>query len=126
MPVIQRTPSRNGLLTPLQVAALGALRALPDAERFYLTGGTALAEFFLGHRRSFDLDLFTAEQGLVLPFSRVAEEALPRGGLDVVAVRRLAAFTEFQVARGHEEVRGQVAYDTPTDSLPRSSPTWDG
>ena len=31
-------------------------------KRFYLTGGTALAEFYLKHRLSEDIDLFTPEQ----------------------------------------------------------------
>ncbi len=31
-------------------------------ERFYLTGGTALAGFYLGHRYSEDLDLFSFEE----------------------------------------------------------------
>lgn len=97
----------------MQVAVLGALRAIPDAERFYLTGGTALAEFFLGHRRSFDLDLFTTDQGLVLPFSRVAEEGLRKEGVDVTVVRRLATFAEFQVSRGQDDLRVHFAYDTP-------------
>jgi len=110
---MQRTPRRRGLLTPLQVVTLSALRAAPDAGQFYLTGGTALAEFYLGHRRSFDLNLFTTEQPLVLPFSRVVEEDLRREGLDVRAVRRLETFAEFEVSRGQDVVRMQLAYDTP-------------
>ncbi|HOJ39909.1 MAG TPA: nucleotidyl transferase AbiEii/AbiGii toxin family protein [bacterium] len=42
--------------------------SLPDARHFYLTGGTALSEFCLGHRRSFDLDLFTREKNFLSPF----------------------------------------------------------
>jgi len=34
---------------------------------FYLTGGTALAEFYLAHRKSFDLDIFTTEKGIIIP-----------------------------------------------------------
>lgn len=30
--------------------------------RFYLTGGTALSEFYLRHRKSFDIDLFTEKE----------------------------------------------------------------
>ncbi len=30
--------------------------------RFYLTGGTALSEFYLQHRLSYDIDLFTEKQ----------------------------------------------------------------
>jgi hypothetical protein len=95
------------------VATLTALQAAPDAERFYLTGGTALAEFYLGHRRSFDLDLFTAEQPLVLPFSHIAEERLRNEDLTVSVVRRLATFAEIEVSRGRDAVRVQFAYDTP-------------
>lgn len=43
-----------------------ALRIIADAdklrERFYLTGGTALAGFYLGHRYSEDLDFFSPEE----------------------------------------------------------------
>jgi len=31
-------------------------------KRFYLTGGTALSEFYLQHRLSYDIDLFTELQ----------------------------------------------------------------
>jgi hypothetical protein len=46
----------KGLLTPAQKEALILLATLPDQEHFYLTGGTALAEFYLGPRISFDLE----------------------------------------------------------------------
>ena len=64
----------KGIITAVQKALLTTFSALGDSRHFYLTGGTALAEFYLGHRRSFDLDLFTAEDRLVLPFSRVLEQ----------------------------------------------------
>lgn len=32
------------------------------SRQFYFTGGTALAEMYLHHRRSFDLDFFTSDQ----------------------------------------------------------------
>ena len=31
-------------------------------QRFFLTGGSALGLFYLDHRRSYDLDLFTSEE----------------------------------------------------------------
>ncbi len=46
----------KGILTPIQRRCLEVFAQLPDQEQFYLTGGTALAEFFLGHRLSFDID----------------------------------------------------------------------
>jgi len=49
---------------------------LPDSQFFYLTGGTALSEFYIGHRLSYDLDLFTSEKEFILPFFRLMEEKL--------------------------------------------------
>jgi predicted nucleotidyltransferase component of viral defense system len=50
------------ILTPLQTRVLDAVFAEEAfARAFYLTGGTALAAFYLGHRYSDDLDCFTNE-----------------------------------------------------------------
>src|SRR5687767_3419782 len=52
-------------LTPLQKAVL---RAFFARERgFHLTGGAALAGYYLGHRRTDDLDLFALDDA---PFER--------------------------------------------------------
>ncbi|MGC9530527.1 MAG: nucleotidyl transferase AbiEii/AbiGii toxin family protein [Candidatus Bipolaricaulaceae bacterium] len=106
-------PTSHGLLTPGQTIILEAFAGLPDSKHFFLTGGTALAELYLGHRRSFDLDLFTSEAGLILPFSRIVERELPGAGLQVRIVRRLASFVQFAVKVVDEEVRVQLAYDSP-------------
>lgn len=50
----------TSILTPHQRRVLEALAGERYfAERFYLAGGTALAEFYLRHRLSEDLDLFS-------------------------------------------------------------------
>jgi predicted nucleotidyltransferase component of viral defense system len=50
------------ILTPLQQEVLLALFGSGLGEMgYYLTGGTALSEFYLQHRYSDDLDLFTRE-----------------------------------------------------------------
>jgi predicted nucleotidyltransferase component of viral defense system len=49
------------VLTPLQRDFLSAFFARSIAEPFFLTGGTALAAFYLHHRYSEDLDLFTLD-----------------------------------------------------------------
>jgi hypothetical protein len=103
----------KGLLTPVQEAFLRLFSGLPDQERFYLTGGTALAEFYLGHRLSFDLDLFTAEADLILPFSYGLESACRAGGLGVQAVRRFSSFVELVVSSEAESVRVDLAMDSP-------------
>ncbi len=104
--------SSKGIITELQRDILHVFAAVPDASSFYLSGGTALADFFLAHRKSFDLDLFTGEEGLTLPFSRVLEDALQRS-LAVKAVRRLESFVEFEVGTGGDSTRVQLAYDSP-------------
>jgi len=50
------------VLTPLQREFLARFFAQPAGQSFYLTGGAALAEFYLHHRLSQDLDLFTQLQ----------------------------------------------------------------
>lgn len=47
-------------LTPAQKTVLAAVAAEPKLADFYLTGGTALAVYYLQHRISDDLDFFTA------------------------------------------------------------------
>jgi predicted nucleotidyltransferase component of viral defense system len=57
---------RAKVISPLQEDVLTALFDAGLGERgYYLTGGTALAEYYLQHRHSDDLDLFTrAERDL--------------------------------------------------------------
>lgn len=43
-------------------------------KRFYLTGGTALAEFYLKHRYSEDLDFFSEEEFSLLPLQAFIRE----------------------------------------------------
>jgi len=49
------------ILTPLQRDFLNAFFARPAAANFFLTGGTALAAYYLHHRYSEGLDLFTLD-----------------------------------------------------------------
>jgi hypothetical protein len=77
----------KGLLTPIQQAFLTAFAELPDQAQFYLAGGTALAEFYLGHRTSFDLDFFTGQAPLVLPFSYQVETICPPHSLTISVVK---------------------------------------
>ena len=51
------------ILTPAQKVLLGEIsKFTPLTSRFYLTGGTALAEFYFHHRLSEDLDFFSEEE----------------------------------------------------------------
>jgi len=56
------------ILTPTQVALLKALGGEKFFKKnFYLTGGTALAGFYLSHRYSEDLDFFSLHEVDTLP-----------------------------------------------------------
>ncbi len=50
------------VLTRLQREFLSKFFARPSGKAFYFTGGAALAEFYLQHRLSMDLDLFTLSE----------------------------------------------------------------
>ncbi len=103
----------KGILSEIQKRIIGSFQKGNDAPYFYLTGGTALAEFYLGHRKSYDLDLFTTEEGLVLPFSRTVADRLQYDGLHVNIIRRFSSYAEFEVAYKNEKTKIQLAYDSP-------------
>lgn len=103
----------KGILSEFQKAFLRLFSSLPDQENFYLTGGTALAEYYLGHRLSYDLDLFTSEADLIVPFSHQVEQAAQKSGWQVQVVRRFASFVEFQVSQGEKALKIDLALDSP-------------
>lgn len=89
------------------------LAGLPDKENFYLAGGTALAEYYLGHRLSFDLDYFTGTENLVLPLSYQIETACQKRGLSLKVVRRFSTYVELLVEKGDEGLKIDLALDSP-------------
>jgi len=50
------------IFEPKQIAFLEIIKNCVLTEHFYLTGGTALAGFYLYHRKSEDLDFFSEEE----------------------------------------------------------------
>lgn len=102
-----------GLLTPIQRIFLSGFATLPDQSHFYLTGGTALAEFYLQHRISFDLDFFTSEEPLILPFSYQIEALAPAHDIQILIVRRFSTYVEFLVTKDEASLRVDLALDSP-------------
>ena len=76
----------KGLLTPIQRAFLSAFAGLPDQAHFYLAGGTALAEYYLGHRLSLDLEV----DKLLAYYGR----AEPRDAVDLYFILQRASLDE--------------------------------
>lgn len=52
----------NPVLTSYQTQILKTFFTSNLGKQFFLTGGTALAAFYLGHRQSKDLDFFTLKE----------------------------------------------------------------
>lgn len=71
--------------------------------RFFLTGGAALAGFYLGHRTSLDLDLFTAENVLAQGVAALGEAARELGA-ELEPMSTSPEFLRFLVRRGGESV----------------------
>jgi hypothetical protein len=66
----------------------------PLHESFVLTGGTALAAFYLHHRYSVDLYLFTDSPVAVAQVPPVMQEMAGRLGLEIAFTRTLGTFLE--------------------------------
>jgi len=104
-------PKSRGIITELQKEILKAFSRIPDSSAFYLTGGTALAEFYLAHRKSYDLDLFTTERGIVIPFSYAFEEETKKA-FSLKVIRRFETFVEFEVSDKRNSTKVQLALDS--------------
>jgi len=103
----------QGLLTPLQRAFIQAFAELFDQQHFFLTGGTALTEFYLAHRVSFDLDFFTSEEALIVPFSYQVTALADTYPFQVEVVRRFATYVEFLITQDTETLKVDLAFDSP-------------
>lgn len=97
-------------LTDLQTELLQRFFARRD--EFFLTGGAALVGFYLGHRETHDLDLFTAGQPLD-EGERTLMEIASELGLVVEPVRRAPEFRRFLVRGGEALVVDLVRDDAP-------------
>lgn len=64
----------NPILSSHQIEILKTFFSTPLGQQFFLTGGTALAAFYLGHRLSKDLDLFSIKEFDSLELQKVIEQ----------------------------------------------------
>jgi hypothetical protein len=89
-------------LSPLQTRLLVLLAGLDPP--WTLTGGAALAGFYLGHRRTRDLDLFWRGVTTVEPSARQVRERLSAHALDVSALQTSPTFVQLRITDAHETV----------------------
>jgi hypothetical protein len=102
------------ILTEAQRRFLRAAASVdPVRDSFWLTGGTALAAYYLGHRLSEDLDFFTATPHAVPLAVHAIRDPLAAAGFEITVVRDFPTFAELS-ASGHGEVlKIDLAEDTP-------------
>ena len=102
------------ILTTNQQSLLKAFGSTNISKYFYLTGGTALAAFYLHHRYSEDLDFFTSEKQNIEQLRNEITQVLhfPNSKLEVV--RSFETFIEARLTMNDGEViKMDFAYDSP-------------
>lgn len=101
------------ILTPKQSHFLELIQKEPQiTKRFYLTGGTALSEFYLQHRLSYDIDLFTEKEEVD---QRLTDAYLKKlsPALSVVKIKRsqfLGLFSYILVFEDKQELKVDFNY----------------
>ncbi len=97
--------AQPNLLTPLQGAFLAEFFKAPVGQEFFLTGGTALAAYYLRHRYSEDIDLFTLSSTAL----NEASNSLPSIALNLGAKLeerfRTASFQQAFIRTDGEELK---------------------
>ena len=103
----------KGILNDIQKGILFSFGELPESNFFYLSGGTALSEFYLGHRLSYDLDFFTTEKELIPSFLKTLEEGLEKKGFSIKIVKRFMTFGEFEIGKVDDSTKIHIASESP-------------
>ncbi len=101
------------IISNVQKRILVLFGDVSDSGSFYLTGGTALAEFYLKHRKSNDLDFFAVIEEIIIPFSYNLEQALKKDGMVVERQRAVRSFVELRASQQGESTIIHIAQDTP-------------
>lgn len=99
------------ILTPTQINLLKAIgKESAFTEHFYLSGGTALAGFYLHHRYSEDLDFFSMEEVDPMPISIFFKR--PKNELGITGVTSETKMNRnlFFLTIGKEEVKTEFTY----------------
>ena len=102
----------SSLLTELQHDFLSVFFASLIGERFFLTGGTALAEYYLQHRYSDDLDLFTLDDEAFGLARQELRGLAAQMHASVTSILSTPTFQRYELVRsGSEPVRIDLVRD---------------
>lgn len=106
------------VLSEMQARVLNALfKGGIGSLGYYLTGGTALAEFYLQHRRSDDLDLFTREKRLFKQDYEKLLGILSEQGIEIASQELSDEFMRFfvsEMGQDQEKLKVEFARDVPS------------
>jgi hypothetical protein len=97
------------VLTPLKRDFLKAF--FEREKRFFLTGGSALGVFYLQHRWSYDLDLFSAEAFEWLEVDAAIRDSCRQIHAEVEALKSAPFFRRYGLKRGAESEIVDVVCD---------------
>lgn len=85
------------ILTELQAQTLKVLFQIKEiSQNFYLTGGTALSAYYLQHRYSDDLDIFTHSVSIET-IDRTVRDGLATNGLRPECERQSSTFRRYKI-----------------------------
>jgi len=107
---VEDTPN---ILTPLQRRFLEAFSKTALREEFFLTGGTALAHFYLQHRLSEDLDFFTEVPGTVTRVRPILDSIAIALSGNLKVRREYETFLEIILSTDSDKVRCDFALTSP-------------
>lgn len=102
-----------GIITSLQEELLKIFSEIDESYLFYLTGGTALAAYYLEHRYSRDLDLFTKEEQVIGYIGDRIHDKVKGGSIETRTIRKLKSFYEILAVKDREECPIHLALDSP-------------
>jgi predicted nucleotidyltransferase component of viral defense system len=91
---------------------------------YYLTGGTALSEFYLQHRYSDDLDFFTREKRSLMEDYEIFSKIFSRHGFEIVSVEVRTEYARFFVSSARKprlQLKIEFARDVPAMIKSRTS-----
>jgi predicted nucleotidyltransferase component of viral defense system len=110
------------ILTPFQQRILKAIGRSDLTPAFHLTGGTALAVYYLQHRYSEDLDFFAEAREAMTGVTAIAAEIAREVEAQVEFTRTFPTFVEtFLTSTAGERVKIDFAFDTPFRLLPTTA-----
>lgn len=94
------------ILTPFQKSVLSLFaQNKAFSKHFYLTGGTALAEFYLHHRLSEDLDFFSETEFSIVPIQAFLKQLSTKLRLSKIEYRSFMGIHTFFLHKGKQVLK---------------------